>query len=46
MSGVELYDHQVDPAENLNLADDPDYEVLIGQLSSMLQSGWRAAIPQ
>jgi uncharacterized sulfatase len=34
--GVELYDHQVDPAENENVAKDPAYEEVIIRLKSLL----------
>lgn len=36
--GVELYDHQSDPAEMKNLADSPDHTKLIATLSGVLRS--------
>ena len=45
MRGVELYDHEADPAGNRNLANEPEYEELVGELRQMLRSGWRAAMP-
>ena len=43
--GAELYDNEEDPAENYNLANDPDYEELAEELRSMLRAGWREALP-
>jgi iduronate 2-sulfatase len=42
----ELYDHQTDPAEMINLAEMPGYESLIQHLSDKLAQGWQAAIPR
>jgi arylsulfatase A-like enzyme len=42
----ELYDHQQDPQENLNLANRPEHKQRIRRLSGQLQAGWRAAIPK
>ena len=36
--GAELYDHQQDPQEMKNLADDPRYAVQRSQLSDMLNA--------
>jgi arylsulfatase A-like enzyme len=41
----ELYDHQSDPGENLNAADEPQYEKDVARLSKMLKAGWKAALP-
>ncbi len=41
--GTELYDHQRDPEENWNRADDPDYKKVRVILSQQLHAGWRAA---
>ncbi|NWG12218.1 MAG: sulfatase [Acidobacteria bacterium] len=43
--GVELYDHDRDPGELKNLADDPRYAKTRAQLSGLLRRGWRAALP-
>jgi iduronate 2-sulfatase len=43
---VELYDHQVDPMENENIASNPDQQVLVQQLSAQLKAGWQAALPK
>ena len=44
--GVELYDHQRDPAENVNLASRTGNKELVAKLSTMLKQGWRAAQPE
>jgi len=43
--GVELYDHEEDPNENVNLAGQSKYKDLISQLSDQLHAGWREAMP-
>ena len=44
--GVELYDHQQDPAENVNLAADPAHaRVAAGKWPKTLQAGWRSVLP-
>ena len=43
---VELYDHEVDSQENTNIASDPEQKDLVGQLSSRLAAGWKAALPE
>ena len=42
---VELYDHQTDPAENVNLADDSAHAELVKQLTEQYLKGWRGALP-
>lgn len=44
-AGVELYDHQIDPEENVNVYQDQAYEVTVQELSKQLHDGWRLAIP-
>ena len=39
--GVELYDHQNDPEENWNQADNPEYKTEVEKLSKLLHAGWR-----
>ncbi len=39
--GVELYDHQTDPEENRNQADNPKYKEKVEELSKILRAGWR-----
>ena len=41
--GVELYDHQIDPEENHNVASDDAYKVIVAGLSKQLHQGWRKA---
>ncbi len=41
----ELYDHEADPAENVNLANRPESKNLVARLSATLHAGWRAARP-
>ncbi len=43
--GVELYDHQTDPAENVNIAGLAENKELVAKLSKMLKDGWQAAKP-
>ncbi|XP_045187718.2 iduronate 2-sulfatase-like [Mercenaria mercenaria] len=44
LSGVELYDHEVDPDENINRADDDAYTDIKTNLSLQLRQGWMDAI--
>jgi arylsulfatase A-like enzyme len=41
--GVELYDHQTDPQENVNLAGRASSRRVADQLRAQLRAGWRAA---
>jgi iduronate 2-sulfatase len=41
----ELYDHQKDPEENVNIVDDPGLAGTVAQLSEQLHRGWRGALP-
>ena len=43
--GLELYDHALDPGENTNAADLPEYNEDVQRLTDMLEAGWRAAVP-
>ena len=43
--GAELYDHQNDPNENENLANDESMAAIRAQLSAQLHQGWRSALP-
>lgn len=40
---VELYDHQTDPQENTNIANDPKHAALVAQLTTQWEKGWRGA---
>lgn len=42
---VELYDHRVDPGENLNLARRPEYAEVVESMEQRLDAGWRHALP-
>jgi arylsulfatase A-like enzyme len=44
--GIELYDHQADPAENVNVAADSANKSRVAELARLLQAGWRAAVPK
>lgn len=41
----ELYDHRVDPDENVNLAKRPDQAGVVDKLRQQLHAGWKAALP-
>jgi hypothetical protein len=43
--GVELYDQENDPQNNVNLANHPEYRRLADELSKKLRAGWKAALP-
>jgi iduronate 2-sulfatase len=43
---VELYDHQADPDENVNVASDPANRRLVEELTRQLKAGWQAALPE
>jgi len=46
VDAVELYDHQTDPQENTNIANDPANRELVDRLTAQLLAGWKsAAIP-
>lgn len=42
---IELYDHQTDPKEQINLAGKEGYEAVEAELREMLYEGWRSALP-
>ena len=43
--GVELYDHQADPGENVNLAHRPETKERVAELKQLLHAGFKAALP-
>lgn len=46
VDAIELYDHQTDPQENINIANDPANQELVAKLTAQWRAGWQAAIPQ
>ena len=42
----ELYDHQADPGETVNLAGRSEFVAAIEGLDAQLDAGWRAALPE
>jgi len=42
----ELYDHQLDPAENMNVADRDVMSDMVQALSKQLRAGWRYSLPK
>jgi len=45
VSGTELYDHDADDKENVNLAVMPEHSKTVEALTAQLAQGWRAAKP-
>jgi iduronate 2-sulfatase len=45
LAAVELYDNQMDPDENVNIAGFPENEEIVAMLSRQLREGWRFARP-
>ena len=43
VDAVELYDHQTDPQENVNIANAPENAELVARLTEQWQQGWRGA---
>lgn len=43
VDAVELYDHQTDPQENTNIANDPKNAALVAKLTAQGEKGWRGA---
>jgi len=44
-AAVEVYDHEKDPQENVNVAGLPENAALVEKLAAQLQAGWKAARP-
>ncbi len=45
VDAIELYDHQSDPQENTNVANDPANAATVAQLTAQWKKGWQAAKP-
>ncbi|HNQ90663.1 MAG TPA: sulfatase [Verrucomicrobiota bacterium] len=45
VDAIELYDHQTDPQENLNVAMLPANQALVEQLMAQWKAGWQGAKP-
>ncbi|MFM1767985.1 MAG: hypothetical protein RJA22_514 [Verrucomicrobiota bacterium] len=45
VEAVELYDHQADPQENMNLAGQAAHADLVQRLTRQWEAGWRGALP-
>ncbi len=45
VDAIELYDHQKDPQENVNVAANPENAALVKELQVQLNAGWKAARP-
>ena len=43
---TELYDHQTDPQENVNIAGDPANAALLRSLAAQMKAGPKAALPK
>ena len=43
--GHELYDHQTDPIESVNIVGKLECHVVVQELQAQLQAGWKAALP-
>lgn len=43
---AELYDHDNDPLEHRNLANDPAHAELAAEMRRLLAAGWRGALPK
>ena len=45
IEAIELYDHQVDPQENTNIAKLPANAALVEKLMTQWRAGWKGALP-
>ena len=41
----QLFDHQTDPAENINLIKDSKYAAVVKELGTLMDSGWKGCLP-
>lgn len=42
---AQLYDHDTDPQEYVNLAKNPEHAATVAEMKRLLKEGWRAALP-
>lgn len=42
---VALFDHQNDPGEFKNLAEDPQYKDVVAEMHALIQGGWKGCLP-
>jgi arylsulfatase A-like enzyme len=45
VEAMELYDHQIDPHENENIAQKPENKSLVEELTKQINAGWKGAKP-
>jgi arylsulfatase A-like enzyme len=43
---VELYDHETDPGENVNVADAAERKAAVAECAALLRAGWKGAAAQ
>jgi arylsulfatase A-like enzyme len=43
---IELYDHENDPFEQVNLAGNPEYASVEAEMKALLHGGWKGALPE
>lgn len=46
IDAIELYDHQTDRQENVNIAREPRHAALVAKLTDQWRKGWRGALPK
>ena len=46
LKAIELYDHQSDPQENVNVSDASENKAVIAELAQQLKDGWKSAKPE
>ena len=42
----ELFDHETDPQENINIANKPEHKETVELISQQLKDGWRYSKPK
>lgn len=45
MIATELYDHQVDEKENVNVVAQAENAAVVKELTQQLQAGWKGMVP-